>query len=71
MEQAVDPAHGDADPVGAVVELGERFGIQMPATKAVYACAAMLNDRDTYIFGSRTAPFSARSHETLRYHRMV
>ncbi len=31
--------------VGAVLELGERLGIQMPATKAVYACAAMLNDR--------------------------
>jgi 2-dehydropantoate 2-reductase len=31
--------------VGAVIELGERLGIQMPATQAVYACAALLNDR--------------------------
>lgn len=30
--------------VGAVIELGERLGIQMPATRAVYACAALLND---------------------------
>ena len=25
--------------VGAVVELGERLGVPMPATRAVYACA--------------------------------
>ena len=31
--------------VGAVIELGERLGIPMPATRAVYACAALLNDR--------------------------
>jgi 2-dehydropantoate 2-reductase len=31
--------------VGAVIELGERLGIAMPATKAVYACASLLNDR--------------------------
>ena len=31
--------------VGACIELGERLGIQMPATRAVYACAALLNDR--------------------------
>jgi 2-dehydropantoate 2-reductase len=31
--------------VGAVIELGERLGIAMPATRAVYACAALLNDR--------------------------
>lgn len=31
--------------VGAVIELGERLGIEMPATRAVYACAALLNDR--------------------------
>jgi 2-dehydropantoate 2-reductase len=33
--------------VGACVELGERLGISMPATRAVYACAALLNDRLT------------------------
>lgn len=31
--------------VGAVIELGERLGIRMPSTRAVYACAALLNDR--------------------------
>jgi 2-dehydropantoate 2-reductase len=31
--------------VGAVVELGERLGVPMPATRAVYACAKMLDDR--------------------------
>jgi len=31
--------------VGAVIELGDRLGISMPATRAVYACAALLNDQ--------------------------
>jgi 2-dehydropantoate 2-reductase len=31
--------------VGAVVELGDRLRIPMPATRSVYACAALLNDR--------------------------
>ncbi len=36
----------ELDPVvGAVIELGERLGVEMPATRAVYACAALLNDR--------------------------
>jgi 2-dehydropantoate 2-reductase len=30
--------------VGAVVELGERLGIPMTATRAVYACAKMLDE---------------------------
>ena len=30
--------------VGAVVELGERLGVSMPATRAVYACAKFLDD---------------------------
>lgn len=29
--------------VGAVIELGERLAVPMPATRAVYACAKMLN----------------------------
>jgi 2-dehydropantoate 2-reductase len=29
---------------GAVVELGERLNVPMPATRTVYACAKMLND---------------------------
>jgi hypothetical protein len=28
--------------VGAVVELGDRLGVPMPATQTVYACAKML-----------------------------
>jgi 2-dehydropantoate 2-reductase len=36
----------ELDPVvGAVIELGARLGIQTPATRAVYACAALVNDR--------------------------
>ena len=31
--------------VGAVVELGDRLGVPMPATRAVYACAKMLDDK--------------------------
>jgi 2-dehydropantoate 2-reductase len=31
--------------VGEVVELGERFGLPMPATRAIYACTKFLNDR--------------------------
>ncbi len=31
--------------VGAVIELGDRLGIAMPTTRAVYACASILNDR--------------------------
>jgi 2-dehydropantoate 2-reductase len=31
--------------VGAVIELGDRLGIPMPSTRAVYSCAALLNDQ--------------------------
>ena len=31
--------------VGAVVELGDRLGVPMPATRAVYACAKMLDEK--------------------------
>jgi 2-dehydropantoate 2-reductase len=31
--------------VGAVVELGDRLGVPMPATRAVYACAKMADDK--------------------------
>jgi 2-dehydropantoate 2-reductase len=31
--------------VGAVVELGERLGVPMPSTRAVYACAKFLNEK--------------------------
>jgi 2-dehydropantoate 2-reductase len=30
--------------VGAVVELGERLGVPMPATSAVYACVKFLGE---------------------------
>jgi 2-dehydropantoate 2-reductase len=38
--------------VGAVVELGERLGVSMPATRAVYACARLLDEHR----GRRVAP---------------
>ena len=31
--------------VGAVVELGDRLGVPMPATRTVYACAIMLDEK--------------------------
>ena len=31
--------------VGAVVELGERLGLPMPATRAVYACTKLMAER--------------------------
>jgi 2-dehydropantoate 2-reductase len=31
--------------VGAVVELGDRLGVPMPATRVVYACAKMLDEK--------------------------
>jgi len=31
--------------VGAVIELGERLGVAMPSTRAVYACAKLLDER--------------------------
>lgn len=33
--------------VGAVVELGDRLGVPMPSTRAVYACAKMLDAKRT------------------------
>jgi 2-dehydropantoate 2-reductase len=31
--------------VGAVVELGDRLGVPMPSTRAVYACAKLLDEK--------------------------
>jgi 2-dehydropantoate 2-reductase len=31
--------------VGAVVELGDRLGVPMPATRTVYACAKLLEEQ--------------------------
>ena len=31
--------------VGAVVELGDRLGVPMPATRTVYACAKLLDEQ--------------------------
>jgi 2-dehydropantoate 2-reductase len=45
--------------VGAVVELGERLGVAMPATRAVYACAKLLDEHR----GQRVAP---RVEEVVR-----
>jgi len=44
--------------VGAVVELGERLGITMPATRSVYACASLLNDRIAPLAGASAATTS-------------
>ena len=36
----------ELDPiVGAVVELGDRLGVEMPATRTVYACAKLLDEK--------------------------
>lgn len=45
--------------VGAVVELGERLRVSMPATRAVYACARLLDEHR----GQRVAP---RVQEVVR-----
>ena len=42
--EAGRPMEADAV-VGAVVELGERLGVPMPSTRAVYACVKLLGDR--------------------------
>ena len=47
--------------VGAVVELGERLGVPMPATRAVYACAKLLDD----------APRTARRRSTRGHGAMT
>jgi ketopantoate reductase len=46
--------------VGAVVELGERLGVAMPATRAVYACVKMLDAQRTRTLKDRQ-PTSATS----------
>lgn len=43
--------------VGAVVELGERLGVAMPATRALYACVKMLDEHR----GRRVTPLVAQS----------
>jgi 2-dehydropantoate 2-reductase len=47
--------------VGAVVELGERLGVPMPATRTIYACATLLDERKTGSVGRthRSAPTTA------------
>ena len=46
--------------VGGVLELGERLGVPMPATQAVYACAKLL---DEHRGPARSAP---RIEEVVR-----
>jgi 2-dehydropantoate 2-reductase len=42
----------ELDPVvGAVVELGERLGVPMPCTRAVYACVKLLERHRESVFG--------------------
>jgi 2-dehydropantoate 2-reductase len=52
--------------VGAVVELGERLGVPMPATRAVYACVTLLNERRqrTLQGAGAPAPGSAEAART-------
>ena len=45
--------------VGAVIELGDRLGVPMPATRAVYACAKLLDEH-------RHKPVVPRSEEVVR-----
>jgi 2-dehydropantoate 2-reductase len=42
--------------VGAVIELGDRLGVPVPAMRAVYACAKMLDDKRQFKSGSVQAP---------------
>jgi 2-dehydropantoate 2-reductase len=34
--------------VGAVVEIGDRLGVAMPATRAVYACTKLLDEHSKH-----------------------
>jgi 2-dehydropantoate 2-reductase len=47
--------------VGAVVELGERLGVAMPSTRAVYACVKLLDERRQQV--GRGGPASAGSEQ--------
>jgi 2-dehydropantoate 2-reductase len=52
--------------VGAVVELGERLGVPMPSTRAVYACAKLLGEH-----GAHREDGEDREHRTHRDRRGV
>ena len=47
--------------VGAVVELGERLGVAIPATRAVYACVKMLDEHRSQRVNSQAESFAIRS----------
>jgi hypothetical protein len=49
--------------VGAVVELGERLGVPMPATRAVYACVTLLDERRQARRQGAGAPVQAAAQE--------
>jgi 2-dehydropantoate 2-reductase len=42
--------------VGAVVELGDRLGVPMPATRTVYACAKLLDEKRRGLGVAQPAP---------------
>ncbi len=44
--------------VGAIVELGDRLGVPMPATRAVYACAKMADEKRRRAFASERSEAS-------------
>jgi 2-dehydropantoate 2-reductase len=46
--------------VGAVVELGERLGVPMPATRAIYACVKLLDERRNQRLAPSTAQEAVR-----------
>jgi len=39
---------------GAVIEIGERLGVPMPSTRAVYACAKMVGERSQHLRAAET-----------------
>jgi 2-dehydropantoate 2-reductase len=41
---------------GAVIEIGDRLGVPMPSTRAVYACAKLLDERSRQARVPETAP---------------
>lgn len=53
--------------VGAVIELGERLGIAMPATRAVYACATLVNEHIARHVGRALSGAPTRTGEGPRY----
>jgi len=41
---------------GAVIEIGDRLGVPMPSTRAVYACAKLLDARSRQVGAREIVP---------------